>query len=307
MYLFRLLVVLVASIGIRLNLVWGFLPKYHFLDRTTNPFTFCAFAQKKGNDGSGYKFGDLSKGLAKKAAGSINKLTGQDEYKFGDLSRWLDKNAKEKVQDITGKDNYEFGDLSRWADASIKDKMSNFTNKEEYQLFDVSKEILRRAASGEYKLDDMMLLFKVLVSFGVGLNPIASALPAHFMLEMLNYSIGQEVGGRVLEAVSVSVDQRFKEALTGDSQYKLGDVTKREMMKFIGKEDGEYEFGDITKTVAKQLEEKKKDGTNMKEFGVADTTTLTLDADLFAELKEWDNDRQKRLDTSGFSEVDFKK
>mmetsp|Transcript_9158 Transcript_9158/g.13040 ORF Transcript_9158/g.13040 Transcript_9158/m.13040 type:complete len:290 (-) Transcript_9158:3271-4140(-) len=288
MNIFRLYLV------ISINLVWGFLPEYYFLDRATSSVSSCIFAQKK----DGYKFGDISRGLAKKAASSINKITGEKEYKFGDLSRWIDKNAKDRVQEFTGKDDYEFGDLSRWADGAIKDKMNNFTNKEEYQLFDVSKEILRRAATGEYKPEDMMLLFKVLISFGVGLNPVASALPAHVMLDMLNYSIGQEVGGRVLEAVAVSVDQRFKESLTGDSQYKLGDATKGAMMKFIGKENGAYEFGDITKSVAKQLEEKKNYGTKMKEFGAADTTTLALDSDLMAELQDWDNDRQKKIGLS---------
>ena len=53
------------------------------------------------------KFGDISKGLDKRAKARVNQLTGNKDYKFGDLSRWADSQVKEKVANFTGKDNYQ--------------------------------------------------------------------------------------------------------------------------------------------------------------------------------------------------------
>lgn len=239
---------------------------------------------------SNYKFGDLSKSV-------VNSITGKEEYEFGDISRWMDQRAKSAVNELTGKDEYRFGDLSRFADATIKEKLNNFTGQEEYQVGDVSKEILRRVAAGDYKLEDILLLCKVLASFGIGLAPVASALPAKLLLDLLNVSLGQEIGGRLLEALAVSVDQRFKETLTGDADYKMGDVTKSAILNFVGKDEtSSYEFGDITKTIAKQLEDNNAES---KKFGVAEPKagkgSIVLEPKLVAELEDWDLQRKNSV------------
>ena len=73
----------------------------------------------------GYKFGDFTKGLIKKATSGFNDITGENEYKFGDLSRWADSRIKDRINNITGKDEYQFGDWSRWADSQVKAKLTN--------------------------------------------------------------------------------------------------------------------------------------------------------------------------------------
>jgi gas vesicle protein len=210
----------------------------------------------------GYKFGDLSKGLAKKATSAINEMTGKESYEvsiillryileylrpiqtisflvsfvqFGDLSRHLDKMAKSRVNAITEQDEYLFGDLSKWADSQVKLKLTNFTGKGNYQIGDISKEIIRRVQTGEYELQDILFLCKVLMTFGVGLTPVASFLPAKLLLEMVQFSVVEETSGRLLNALWTTLDQRFKETLTGDANYKLGDKTKEAIQNVMQK------------------------------------------------------------------------
>jgi hypothetical protein len=87
---------------------------------------------------------------------------------------------------------------------------------------DISKEILRRVGSGEYQFKDLVLLCKVLASFGVTVfSPVAGALPVQLLLKMFNYSLEMDVAGRFMEMLAESLDRRFKETLTGNKDYQV--------------------------------------------------------------------------------------
>ena len=230
------------------------------------------------NDGSkgpfgGYTFGSITKGFLKKTASTIQDVTGKEEYVFGDLT-------KNVVRKFTGNDNYQWGDITTELVSKGGSIVSNFTGKEEYVMGDISKEIIRKVSDGEYKLDDVLLLFKLLLTFGVGLTPVASALPVKLLLELINYSLATEVGERMLGALATTLDERFKEALTGNKGYKIGDLSKQAIMDFIGKSEGEYQFGDISKAISKKLVTK-----DTKSFGGG----TSIDPRLLAELEMLDN------------------
>lgn len=178
------------------------------------------------NDGSGkkkgYKFGDITKSLI---GGSVEKITGKP-YEFGDLSRHIDKNVKDKVNDLTGKSDYEFGDLSRFVDSKIKGEVNKFTGKESYRVGDLSKEMIRRVASGDFTLDDLFMLLKALAIFEASISPVAGFLPVKLLIDLLNFSLANDVAGRVASSLAMELDKRLKGALLGNENYKPGDATK---------------------------------------------------------------------------------
>mmetsp|Transcript_16763 Transcript_16763/g.34156 ORF Transcript_16763/g.34156 Transcript_16763/m.34156 type:complete len:338 (-) Transcript_16763:205-1218(-) len=253
-----------------------------------------------------YKFGDLSKLVGKKVSKDIGQVTGKPDYKLGDLSFWLDAQAKQAVAGITGKDEYEFGDLSRWADARAKDKMGEFTGQSEYQFGDVTKEIASRVASRQYTFDDLVVLLKVLLTFGVGLQPVAAFFPVKLLIDLLNYSIMGDLGNRLAAALAMEIDKRVKLAVTGDSGYQLGDLSKKALLRFTGKP--EYSFGDVTRAVVERMEDTDTSSEPLLLFGTTlDAPPLTsslqgkevatatapislseLDQSLLAELDAWD-------------------
>ena len=252
---------------------------------SSNPFA----ALKKGFESavqsatgnSEYQFGDATKWVGGKAAGAINEVTGKDSYEFGDLSRWLDRSAKAKVNELTGESEYKFGDLSRWLDRSAKDKVAELSSKDQYEFGDLTKLIVSRAS--QLTMKDATMLLKALLSFNVGLSSVGGLLPIKFLVEVLNYSLLVDVGERLAGMVAVEIDKRVKEALTGDSEYKLGDLTKRAVKSFTGKE--EYAFGDVSREVMRRFEE--PGGADATAFGDSDGSTA-IDAELAEELDRWD-------------------
>ena len=252
---------------------------------SSNPFA----ALKKGFESavqsatgnSEYQFGDATKWVGGKAAGAINEVTGKDSYEFGDLSRWLDRSAKSKVNELTGEAEYKFGDLSRWLDRSAKGKVAELSSKDRYEFGDLTKLIVSRAS--QLTMKDATMLLKALLSFNVGLSSVGGLLPIKFLVEVLNYSLLVDVGERLAGMVAVEIDKRVKEALTGDSEYKLGDLTKRAVKSFTGKE--EYAFGDVSREVMRRFEEPGADAATA--FGDSDGSTA-IDAELAEELDRWD-------------------
>lgn len=219
----------------------------------------------------GYKFGDITKGLLKKTTSSINGVTGKDEYTFGDLSRWVDSKVKQRVNNITGEEEYVFGDLSRWADSQVKAKISNYTGKDEYVMGDVSKEIIRRVSTGEYAIEDVVFLCKALLTFGVGLTPVAGFLPAKLLLEMIQFGLAEQVGGRLMGALTKTLDERFKETVIGDKNYRLGDKTKQAVQNLM--------------TMATQQDSTYSQSKGQREVRITDSK---MDSALLAELEDWD-------------------
>ena len=47
------------------------------------------------------------------------------------------------------------------------------------------------------------------------------------LVEMLNFSILNDVAGKVTSSLAIELDKRLKKSLLGDEDYKLGDATKR--------------------------------------------------------------------------------
>ena len=47
------------------------------------------------------------------------------------------------------------------------------------------------------------------------------------LVELLNFSLLNDVAGKVTSSLAMELDKRLKRALLGDEDYKLGDVTKR--------------------------------------------------------------------------------
>ena len=47
------------------------------------------------------------------------------------------------------------------------------------------------------------------------------------LVEMLNFSLLNDVAGKVTSSLAIELDKRLKKSLLGDEDYKLGDATKR--------------------------------------------------------------------------------
>jgi hypothetical protein len=232
-----------------------------------------------------YQFGDITKSI-------INKITDQDEYQFGDLSKHVDSQIKSRIsQQLNTNTNtnttnnntanskeYQFGDLTRYLVQDFTQHKNNGNNNSNstastsasasssYQFGDITREIIHRVKSKQYTLQDLALLTKTLLSLGISFNPIASFLPMKILIDLLNYSILGDFSGKVIESISIEVDKRMKKAIVGDANYQIGDLTKREILKYIGKE--EYSFGDISKRVMETMDEyevQKKEYIKLKQ------------------------------------------
>lgn len=83
----------------------------------------------------------------------------------------------------------------------------------------------------------MIILFKILLAFGAGLSPVANFLPAKLLIELLDYSIVGDLSNKLIHAITSELDRRMKKAFTGDEDYKLGDMSKKAMLNYIGKEE----------------------------------------------------------------------
>lgn len=246
------------------------------------------YGQSKQN---GYQFGDFTRKMIKNTQGKVNKITGKDRYELGDLTRWADQKAKDRIQksrsNKTESTNstykYEVGDITRWATDFAKEKAARYAGKQtsdEYEFGDVSRTILAKVQSGEYHSEDVYLALRVLLAAGVSVIPIANVLPVKLLLQMVEFDLAKEVGGRLTSVLATTVDSRFKRALTGDAEYQLGDVSKRKLLQalaeFTGKDS--YEFGDIAKTLTKGVARKQEESVRAPE----------LERQLPADFSEWD-------------------
>ena len=251
-----------------------------------------------------YRFGDITRSLAKRAAERVNGLTGKDSYQFGDLSKYLDAKAKNRVQSIKGGSTqdrpykYEFGDLSRWADALAKEKAAQFAGKQssdEYRFGDISRAVITKVRSGEYNLEDIYLALRILFAAGFSLLPIASLLPIKGLIQLVNLGLAKDVSGRLMEVLLVALDQRFKLALMGDSNYQLGDKTKELLQQSLASFTGNdvYQFGDITKAVMMRVQngsDRVLDSSTDSHVLRAerDEDLLTFRDTVVDDLEEWD-------------------
>lgn len=199
-------------------------------------------------------------------------------YRFLDVTKFLVRKITRKINDFTGETHYEFGDITRAVSRMAHRRVVKFTGKERYEIGDISKEIIRRVLDGEYKIDDIIFLCKVLLTMGAEFGPVARFLPAKVLLEMMSYSLKQEASEKLLRALATALDTRLKNSMDGDPEHQVGDVTKKAVLKFIEKD--EYEFGDLSRTISAKIKKSN--------LSSADDELLQANAKLLAELDAWD-------------------
>jgi len=212
-----------------------------------------------------YEFGDLSRFIGGKLKDAACEITGKEDYEFGDVSRVLDKRAKEEVCKVTGKDSYKFGDLTFFLDKRAKEEVCKMTGKDSYEIGDITREIVRRVQAGEVDQEELSLLLRGALAFGVGLSPVAQVLPAKLLIQALTWNLQEEVNkrvaGRVSTALAEELDRRAKSAVLGEenANYVLGDFTRAQLRRALhgitGKED--YQFGDISKAVLEKIQQQQ--------------------------------------------------
>lgn len=186
-------------------------------------------------------------------------------------------------------------------DGQIKSKVNEFTGEESYKFGDLTKEITRKVASGQYTLDDLFILLKGLAVIGASVSPVAGFLPVKLLVNLLDYSILNDVAGKVASALAIELDRRVKGALLGNEEYKLGDATKSTIAKAIngytGKE--EYEFGDITKkVVAMYADDIKPESRTVIDVTAKDDTSVVDALDL------WDSEFSEKHMKEGLAKID---
>ena len=169
-------------------------------------------------------------GLAEQGGKKVQSAAQTTLDKSGQVAQWMDTRAKEQVTTMNSK---------------TKEIVLQFTGKPDYQVGDITKELLRRAATAN--VQDLILLLKVLLMVGASFGPLAKTLPLAVLLESLNVSLEERVGGKIVGLLAGSLDDRFQVMLGTDTQYQLGDLAKRTLvgaiLGFTGKE--KYEPGDI--------------------------------------------------------------
>ena len=62
------------------------------------------------------------------------------------------------------------------------------------------------------------------------------------LVELLNFSLVNDVAGKVTSALAMELDKRLKKSLLGDENYKLGDATKRTIADAIKNYTGKGEM-----------------------------------------------------------------
>ena len=205
--------------------------------------------------------GDLLR-MTERGISSLQSLSINGTEKVGDVAKWIDEQSKNGSALVSSK---------------AKSIVLSFTRKDEYEFGDVTNELIRRIASKEIAVQDTILVIKLLVALGASIGPLAKVLPLTVLLEALNISLEQKIGGKVLEALALSIDNRIVAAFSSDDKVQLGDAVKRTVLSgvlaFTNKST--YESGDIKRVI-----ENSEDDVN-DELG-------QLDLQLNAQLLEWD-------------------
>lgn len=203
-----------------------------------------------------------------------------------EVARWMDSQAR------SGTEIARSG--TEMVGSGARTLVLNFTGKREYRFGDVTKELMHRVASSEINMQDTILLLKILLALGATLGPLTQLLPFTFLVEVLNLSLEQKVGGKILEVLSKTLDSRLVASLfTGDDKNLIGDVVKRSVLggvlQFTGKSD--YEPGDIQRTVQQRGQQDGEDGSEVMRLELEDVA---------AEFEEWDRQFVERLETEEY-------
>jgi len=170
------------------------------------------------------------------ATSSLQTALQQGQTNTVSVLQWLDSQAKDGVSTTNAK---------------AKDIVLQFTGKSDYVFGDITRELVQRTKSSNVSLQDLLLLLKIFLTVGASFTPLAKLLPLTVLLDMLNVSLEARIGGKLLEVLAESLDDRFRAAFTAE---ELGDLAKRSLIvgitAFTGKE--RYEAGDIERAVKKE-------------------------------------------------------
>ena len=141
-------------------------------------------------------------------------------------------------------------------------------------------------------MDDIMMFMKIIAVVGANIQPVAAVLPMRVLLEMVEVSVAQDLSSKVIDMLTAEVDSRMKEMVTGDKEYKLGDMTKKALTGSKDYQAGDftksilnqitsrdYEFGDVTKSLLK-----KED----KSVAQSPADRLHSDDEVKQKMDEWD-------------------
>eukprot|EP00804_Cyclotella_cryptica_P030732 CCRYP_009151-RA/>CCRYP_009151-RA protein AED:0.43 eAED:0.49 QI:0/0/0/1/0/0/3/0/139 len=91
---------------------------------------------------------------------------------------------------------------------------------------------MRRVRDGKYTLEDFFLLFEALDIFE------AVLLSTGQTLDLLNFSLANDIADRVSSALAVELDRRLKKLILGDENYVLGDATKKAIVDAVKSSTG---------------------------------------------------------------------
>mmetsp|Transcript_7658 Transcript_7658/g.10914 ORF Transcript_7658/g.10914 Transcript_7658/m.10914 type:complete len:490 (+) Transcript_7658:27-1496(+) len=236
------------------------------------------------------------KNLARKGAEDVVSTTSRAKevavggaQGAGEVAKWMDEQARGGVDSVNAK---------------AQSLVLGFTGKNKYQPGDITKELLRRIVSAEYDMNDIALFLKIMVAVGASIGPLAKVLPVTVLLEMLNVSLERQIGGKFLDTLASSLDDRFSAAFSNDDKYQLGDAVRRSTMSavsnFTGKDS--YKSGDIEYAVSEAKNQKEEQKPGIDAMGQPIMKVKTLNVQVGDEFDEWD---QKFRETQGISIEDM--
>lgn len=114
----------------------------------------------------------------------------------------------------------------------------------------IKKEVERFISVGEWNMQDLSLLLRIVLLLGGSLTPAASLLPVRMLVSIYGSSLASELGERLVQEIASRLQQRLSQGIS-DSVRAGGQLSKQAVSQITGKED--YEFGDITKSIGKKL------------------------------------------------------
>lgn len=152
----------------------------------------------------------LAAEFATRGSGDLLRLT---EQGINDLQS-LSKNGTELVGEVARFIDVQAKSGSELVSSKAKSLVLDFTGKEQYNFGDISNELVRRIATKEIAIQDTILVIKLLVALGASIGPLAKMLPLTVLLEALNVSLEQKIGGKVLEALAATIDNRIVAAFS---------------------------------------------------------------------------------------------
>lgn len=192
--------------------------------------------------------------------------------------------AGSNLSQVTERGSLDVSKVIQWLDAQGRGtaKVAKDTAvAADAQAKAVAKELLRQTTSADYSISDVLLLLKVLVVLGASFGPLAKLLPVTVLLNMLNVSLEARLGGKILEVLAESLDERFLAAFTAE---ELGDLVKRSLrgaiLSFTRKET--YEQGDIQRAVTNGGNVDENDATK------SPSELSILELSVGPEFAQWD-------------------